>query len=133
CSRGWPSPCPSSRRARAWSQPRRFPSREGYLRRDAPECAEYTEVGWIGRQERLDAGLPVSRGQQRVQQSLPAQRELLQPGEKLRRRAVVGEHTQDFARGPPLLGQLPGRREVERLREAAGIGDDMDELGEYLR
>ena len=31
--------------------------------------------------------------------------------------AVVGEYTQDFARGPPLLGQLPGRREVERLGE----------------
>jgi hypothetical protein len=63
--------------------------------------------------------IPVSRGQKRVQQSLPALRELLQPGEELARRAVVGEHAHDFAHGPPLFGQLPVRRDIERLCEAA--------------
>src|SRR5690242_4881617 len=66
-----------------------IPSGDASLRRYTSKSPEYTEVGWVGSQERLDAGLPVGRGQQRVQQSLPAQRELLQPGEKLTRRAVV--------------------------------------------
>jgi len=50
---------------------------------NAGEDAEHQEVSLVGREERLNTGLPVRRSQERVEQSLAAQRKLVQPGEKL--------------------------------------------------
>jgi hypothetical protein len=80
----------------------------------------------------LNASLSVGCGQERVQQAFSPQGELLQPGEELPCRGVVGEYADDFTRRSPLLGELPGGRHVERLCETTGVGDDMDELGEDL-
>ena len=80
----------------------------------------------------MDAGLLVGRGQQRIEEPFAAQEKLLQPGEKLPGRGVIGEHAHDFTRRPPLLGKLPGRGHVERLCEAMGVGNDMDELCQNL-
>src|SRR5262245_2559380 len=96
------------------------------------EDAEHHEVGLVGREERSDAYLPVSGGKERVQQSLAAQRELLQPGEKLPGRSVIGEHAYDFTRRPSLLGNMPDHGHVKRLCEATGVSNDMDELCQNL-
>ena len=80
----------------------------------------------------MDTCLQVRGGKERVQQSLAAQRKLLQPGKKLPSRGVIGGHAHDFTRRPPLLGKLPGRGHVERLCEAMGVGNDMDELCQNL-
>src|SRR5271166_3758985 len=101
--------------------------------RDARKDAEHQEVRLVGGEERLDACLPVSCGKERIQQSLAAQRELLQPCEKLPHGTSVGERLHDVARRPPLLGNITCRVHVERLRESTGVGDDMDELRQYLR
>ena len=95
--------------------------------------SENQEVRLVGGEERLDACLPVSCGKERIQQSLAAQRELLQPCEKLPHGTSVGERLHDVARRPPLLGNVTCRVHVERLRETTGVGDDMDELRQYLR
>src|SRR6516164_8395180 len=80
----------------------------------------------------MDACLAVSRGKQRIQQSLAAQRELLQPCEKLPHGTSVWEHSDDVARSPPLFGNMTCRVHVERLRETTGVRDDMNELHQYL-
>src|SRR5271157_382532 len=88
--------------------------------RDAREDAVNQEVRLVGGEERLDACLPVSCGKERIQQSLAAQRELLQPCEKLPHGTSVGERLHDVARRPPLLGNMTCRVHVERLRETTG-------------
>ena len=85
--------------------------------RDAREDAESEEVRLVGGEERLDACLPVSCGKKSIQQSLAAQRELLQPCEKLAYGTSVGEGLHDVARRPPLLGNTTCRVHLERLRD----------------
>jgi hypothetical protein len=51
----------------------------------------------------------------RVQQSLSSQGELIQPGEELAGRGIVGEYAHDLGRRPPLLREEPGRRHIEWL------------------
>jgi hypothetical protein len=80
----------------------------------------------------LAAGLPVSGGKERVQQSLATQRKLLQPGKKLPGRGVIGEHAHAFTRRLPWLSKLPGRGHVERLYETTGVGNDGDALCQNL-
>ncbi len=77
--------------------------RGGGFRYDARECAEHGEVGRVGREEGLDAGLEVGCGEKRVQQSLASQRELSQPAEKLLCGGIVRENLHDIACCPPLF------------------------------
>src|SRR5205823_2993821 len=72
---------------------------------DAAEHAEHGEVPRIRGQQGREAGLLVGGGEERVQQSLPTQRELPQPGQELPHGGVVGEHPHHVARRPPLLGK----------------------------
>jgi hypothetical protein len=53
--------------------------------------AENQEVRLVGGEERLDARLPVSCGNERIQQSLATQREPLQACEKLPHGTIVGK------------------------------------------
>ena len=65
--------------------------------RDAREDAENQEVRLVGSEDQLDSGLPIRCGKARIQQSLSAQRELLQPREKLPHGTSVGERLHDVA------------------------------------
>jgi hypothetical protein len=101
--------------------------------RDAREDAENLEVRLVGGEDRLDSGLPIRSGKERIQQSLAPQRELLQPCEKPPDGISIGQRSHNVARRPPLLGYLTCRVHVERLSETTGVGDDMDKLRQYLR
>jgi hypothetical protein len=74
----------------------------------------------------------VGCGEESVEQSFAAEGELLKPGEKLAHRATVREDMDNIAGRPPLLGDLAGRGNVERLREALGIGDNVNEFSKHL-
>src|SRR5947209_5624300 len=96
-----------------------------WCRCHASEHAEHREVRRIDGKERVDTRLLVCRGEKRVQKALSAQGELLQPGEKLPRRALVRKHMHNVGGRPPLLGKVAGRGHVKGVGETAWVGDDM--------